>query len=137
MSQLPTKLVAASAGLFFFFLIAGGMVTFTVLAGGKKHDYPNGIVITGQDRCGTNTWLQRGRSIRLERYRCVLTEDSDNEVFIWYIRNGYTPLNGGLALKNINQGIIPVIELERIYLINQKDGTTMVRIYDDTTVRAP
>lgn len=136
MSKLPTKLIVAAFILFLFFLSAG-MGTAFVLLTNSQHDYPNGKLVTGQGRCGTNTWLQRGRSIRLERYRCVVTGDSQNQVSAWYIRRGYTPLNGGLVVKDINDTIVPIIELERIYLISQKDGTTMVRIYDGTTIRAP
>lgn len=136
MAKLPPKLIFASAGLFLFFLCAGAALIFLLLSN-PTSDYPDGIVVEGVGRCGTSTWLQRGRSVRVERYRCVLTTDNINEVFAWHIRKGYTPTNGGLLLKDIGDGLIPIIKIKRIYMIDQKDGTTMVRIYDDTTVRAP
>ena len=136
-SKLPPKLIFASAGLFLFFLCAGGALLVLLLSTPADSDYPDGIVVEGLGRCGTSTWLQRGRSVRIERYRCVETTNTINEVFAWHIRNGYTPVNGGLLQRDIGEGFIPIINIKRIYLIDQKDGTTMVRIYDDTTVRAP
>ena len=136
MSKLPSKVVIATIALSFLLLVGGVAVLFLLFYQADE-EYPNGVVVEGVGRCGTTTWLQRGRSIRIERYRCLVTADTDNDVFVWYIRKGYTPTNGGLLLSEIGEGVIPIINVKRIYMINQKDGTTMIRIYDDTTVRAP
>ncbi|MEM8863658.1 MAG: hypothetical protein AAGD96_35565 [Chloroflexota bacterium] len=136
LSELPNSVIAATLGLFFLLLCAGG-ATVTLLLAGQQHDYPFGEIVEDTGRCGSTEYFQRGRSVRVERYRCVLTKDNANEIFVWYIKQGYTPRNGGLVLESYQDQIIPVLQIERIYTIDQKDGTTMIRIYDDTTVRAP
>ena len=135
-SELPNSVLIAAAALFFVLLCAGGGVTLLLLSN-HEQDYPFGEVVEGSGRCGSTEYFQRGRSVRVERYRCVLTQDDANEIFVWYIRQGYTPRNGGLVFESYQDSLIPVLQIERIYTIDQKDGTTMIRIYDDTTVRAP
>ncbi|MEM9774252.1 MAG: hypothetical protein AAF902_06700 [Chloroflexota bacterium] len=136
LSDLPKSVLFAAAALFFVILCAGGGVTLLLITG-QEQDYPFGEVVEDIGRCGETEYLQRGRSVRVERYRCVLTQDNTNEIYIWYIRQGYTPRNGGLVIESYQDRFIPILQIERIYTIDQKDGTTMIRIYDDTTVRAP
>lgn len=135
-SELSTPVLTAAAALFCLLLCAGSGVTLLLLSG-QAQDYPFGEVVEGSGRCGATEYVQRGRSVRIERYRCVLTQDTSNQIFVWYIEQGYTPRNGGLVLESYQDQLIPVLQIERIYTIDQKDGTTMIRIYDDTTVRAP
>ena len=137
MSKLPKKLWMAIFGLFFLCLFGAGTAVVLTLLAPNEADYPHGTIITGTERCGEREWLQRGRSVRLERYRCIVTTDARNDIIRWYIDRGYAPRNGGYVTSRYSDGWIPISEVERVYLIDRKDGTTMVRIYDDTTVRAP
>lgn len=135
--KIPTKLIVSLAGILFLFLCLAGVGVTLFLRPDDQNDYPNGTVVEGVGRCGTTEWVQRGKSIRLERYRCVLTNDEPGDVVVWYLRQGYSPLNQGMVLGETQEGVFDVFDLERVYPIDQKDGTVMVRIYDDMTIRAP
>ncbi len=135
--KIPTQLIVALAGIMFLFLCMAGAGVTLFLRPDDQYDYPHGTVVEGVGRCGTTEWVQRGKSVRLERYRCVVTNDEIGDVIVWYIRQGYTPLNQGMVLGEAKEGVFDVFDLERVYAIDQKDGTVLVRIYDDMTIRAP
>ena len=124
-------------GLLFGMLILVGAGVIWRISTIDDHDYPFGTVVEGVGRCGSTEYYQRGRSIRIERYRCVQTEASSGEIILWYVRNGYTVRNQGLIDERVGDRWVAKIEVERIYPIVQKDGTVMIRIYDDETWRAP
>lgn len=137
MKQLSPKLLMTTAGTLLFLLVLCGLSIVLFINGGPNDDYPNGTVVEGIGRCGTAEWVQRGRSLRREEYRCVLTTDKPGDVWVWYLRKGYTPRNGGIVWDEKSDRVFTMFRLERIYPLEQKDGTVMVRIYEDTTIRAP
>lgn len=137
MKQLPPKLLYSLAGVLLIFLIMCGLIMVLFVVGDPNEDYPHGTVVEGVGKCGTAEWVQRGRSLRREAYRCVLTEDKPGEVWVWYLSKGYSPRNGGIVWDERSDRVVTVFRLERIYPLEQKDGTVMVRIYEDTTFRAP
>ena len=135
--QISAKVWIGVGLLAFLFLILAGVGSILWVRGDQSNDYPFGTTVEGVSRCGEIDWFQRGKSVRVERYRCVVTDDSAGDVVLWYIKQGYTPRNGGMVSEFGNDGLFARLEIERIYPIEQKDGTVMVRIYDDTIVRAP
>ncbi|MEM7798190.1 MAG: hypothetical protein AAF633_03290 [Chloroflexota bacterium] len=120
-------------GLLFIIMIAVGFFGYIVV-NRDSIVYPFSEEVLTVGKCGQTFYKQPASSIRVERYRCYVTEDSQGEVHTWYIRNGYALRNDGFVQERVSLLGRRYYDIERVYTY-KKDGKTVIRVYDDTIIR--
>lgn len=96
--------------------------------------YPQADEILTVGKCGQTFFKQPSTSIRIERYRCYVTDESPAQVQAWYFRQGYRLQNGGFVREDLSFLGRRYFSIERVYTYIE-DEKTIIRVYDDTIVR--
>lgn len=103
----------------------------------RSEQYPYALPVTTQGKCGKTDYLRRTGGLLIQQNSCLLSADSREEIWSWYMKNGRLPTDGRLYRVTSVDAWIRVISVERVLILEERSGEMMIRVYRDTTVIPP
>ena len=129
--------VSIAATLLGSMLICLGVtgLVFTQLRQGKH--YPDARPIAAAGKCNSTDLLRRSGALLIKDSSCFVTQDSPEDVWVWYLLN--TPIKPDDRLYRVHSidFLIRIVKFERVLVTEAREGELMIEVYQETVIILP